>query len=115
MAISVRYVWHPELVRVHLGGELDIVTTPELNAVLDQLLDDGRRHLLVDLAELTFCDSGGLSAFVRGDDRAGARGGWLRLTGATGRVDRLLRISGLVELLGYDHDPDRRDQTTQHR
>ncbi|WP_460916303.1 STAS domain-containing protein [Plantactinospora veratri] len=38
------------------------------------MVDDGHRRLLVDLAELTFCDSSGLAAFVRGDDRAAARG-----------------------------------------
>ncbi|MEE6307780.1 STAS domain-containing protein [Plantactinospora veratri] len=108
MVFSVRHVVHSKLVRLHLGGELDITTAPTLSAEIDELVDDGHRRLLVDLAELTFCDSSGLAAFVRGDDRAAARGGWLRLTGATGRVERVLRISGLDDLLRYDqeqHDP----------
>ncbi|WP_422769298.1 STAS domain-containing protein [Plantactinospora sp. WMMC1484] len=108
MVFTVRHVVHAELVRLHLGGELDITTAPELSAEIDKLLDAGHRRLLVDLAELSFCDSSGLAAFVRGDDQAGSRGGWLRLTGATGRVERVLRISGLDELLRFDrerHDP----------
>ncbi|MGX7673357.1 STAS domain-containing protein [Plantactinospora sp. DSM 117369] len=108
MVFSVRHLVHPRLVRLHLAGELDVTTAPRLGAEIDQLVDDGHHRLLADLAELTFCDSSGLAAFVRGDDRAGSRGGWLRLTGATGRVERVLRISGLDDLLRYDreqHDP----------
>ncbi|MGC4806264.1 STAS domain-containing protein [Micromonospora sp. DT233] len=89
---------------LRLAGELDVSTAPELTAALDGLAEQGERHLLVDLTELTFCDSTGLAAFVRGDNRAAAQGGWLRLTGATGRVERLLRLTGLAEVLA--HRPD---------
>lgn len=106
MAFSVSCTQHADFVRVYLAGELDIVTVPELHAALDRLLDEGHQRLLVDLTELTFCDSSGLAAFVRGDDRADSGGGWLRLTGATGRVDRVLRISGLADLLRYDQEHD---------
>ncbi|GAA2699303.1 STAS domain-containing protein [Micromonospora olivasterospora] len=89
---------------LRLAGELDMSSAPELNAALDRLTDEGERHLLVDLSELTFCDSTGIAAFVRGDNRATARGGWLRVTGATGRVERVLRITGLADVLGYEPD-----------
>lgn len=102
MAFSVSQLSHERYVRVRLAGELDLSTTPELNAAVDKVLDEGHRHILVDLGDLAFCDSSGLAALVRGDDLATERGGWLRLTGATGRVDRVLRISGLADLLRYD-------------
>ncbi|MFI0793089.1 STAS domain-containing protein [Micromonospora rubida] len=89
---------------LRLAGELDLSTAPELNAALDRLADQGERHLLVDLTDLTFCDSTGIAAFVRADNRAAARGGWLRVTGATGRVERVLKVTGLAEVLGYPSD-----------
>ncbi|MFG1954485.1 STAS domain-containing protein [Micromonospora sp. NPDC048830] len=89
---------------LHLAGELDMSSAPELNDAIDRLAAEGERHLLVDLSALTFCDSTGIAAFVRGDNRAAARGGWLRVTGATGRVERVLRITGLAEVLGYEPD-----------
>ncbi|MGN9769109.1 STAS domain-containing protein [Micromonospora sp. SD12] len=97
--------------RLRLAGELDLSTAPELNAAIDRLVDAGERRLLVDLTELTFCDSTGIAAFVRGDNRVAADGGWLRLTGATGRVDRVLQVTGLAEVLRYD--PGRADPTTR--
>ncbi|WP_320066223.1 STAS domain-containing protein [Micromonospora sp. RTGN7] len=89
---------------LRLAGELDVSTAPELIEALDRLAEEGERHLLVDLTDLTFCDSTGIAAFVRGDNRAAARGGWLRLTGASGRVERVLRVTGLAEVLGYRSD-----------
>lgn len=89
---------------LRLVGELDIGTAPQLGEAIDRLLGAGHHRLLVDLTDLDFCDSTGMSAFVRGDNEAAAAGGWLRLTGATGRVARLLRLSGLAEVLG--HRPD---------
>ena len=87
---------------LRLAGELDLSTAPELNAAIDRLTAEGERHLLLDLSELTFCDSTGIAAFVRGDNRAAADGGWLRVTGATGRVARVLQVTGLAEVLSYE-------------
>jgi anti-anti-sigma factor len=89
-------------VHLRLAGELDLSTAPDLATAIDRLLADGQVNLLVDLAGLTFCDSTGIAAFVRGDNACTAAGGWLRLTGATGRVERVLRMTGLAELLRYD-------------
>ncbi|PWR11100.1 anti-sigma factor antagonist [Micromonospora acroterricola] len=86
---------------LRLAGELDLSTAPELTAAIDRLFDAGEIRVLLDLTDLTFCDSTGMAVFVRGDNRASAEGGWLRLTGANGRVDRVLRITGLADVLRY--------------
>ncbi|SCL35614.1 anti-anti-sigma factor [Micromonospora nigra] len=91
--------------RLCLTGELDLSTVPQLDAVIDRLTAAGERKLLVDLSELTFCDSTGIAAFVRGDNRVADDGGWLRITGATGRVDRVLQVTGLAEVLSHGADP----------
>ncbi|MFG2167347.1 STAS domain-containing protein [Micromonospora chersina] len=90
--------------RLRLAGELDLSTAPELTAAIDRLVAEGHRELLLDLTELTFCDSTGIAAFVRGDNLATAAGGWLRITGATGRVARVLAMTGLDDVLRYGAD-----------
>ncbi|GIJ09483.1 STAS domain-containing protein [Micromonospora andamanensis] len=90
--------------RLRLAGELDMISAPRLNAVIDRLASAGQRRLLIDLTELTFCDSTGIAVFVRGDNRAAAEGGWLRITGAVGRVARVLAVTGLAGVLGYGCD-----------
>ena len=105
MAFTVTYVLlDGDGACLRLAGELDLSTAPELNAAIDRLTAEGERHLLLDLSELTFCDSAGIAAFVRGDNRAAADGGWLRVTGATGRVARVLQVTGLAEVLS--HEPE---------
>ncbi|SCG74865.1 STAS domain-containing protein [Micromonospora coxensis] len=89
---------------LRLVGELDVSTAGELNEAIDRLAAEGERHLLLDLTDLTFCDSTGIAAFVRGDNRASADGGWLRVIGATGRVDRVLQVTGLADVLRYGPD-----------
>ncbi|WDZ82499.1 STAS domain-containing protein [Micromonospora cathayae] len=107
MTFTVAYAQGDDgAVCLRLAGELDMSTAPELNAAVDQLIADGHTRLLVDLSELTFCDSTGIAAFVRGDNTAAGLDGWLRLTGATGRVARVLSVTGLAEVLRYDPDAD---------
>lgn len=91
---------------LQLAGELDMSTAPELNAVIDRLFAEGHSRILIDLAGLTFCDSTGIAVFVRGDNAAAALGGWLRLVGATGRVERVLRVTGLADVFRYDPEAD---------
>lgn len=103
MTFTVSYALRDAVACVRVVGELDMGAAPELNATIDDLLADGQPRLLVDLTDLTFCDSSGLAAFVRGDNHCTEAGGWLRITGANGRVERVLRISGLAEVLGYEN------------
>ncbi|KAB1111430.1 STAS domain-containing protein [Micromonospora aurantiaca] len=84
---------------LRLAGELDLGTAGVLSSAIDRVVAEGHRELLLDLTELTFCDSTGIAAFVRGDNIVAADGGWLRLTGATGRVARVLQVTGLAEVL----------------
>ncbi|MEU8421769.1 STAS domain-containing protein [Micromonospora sp. NPDC048835] len=87
---------------LRLAGELDLSTAPELSSAIERLTAAGETRVLLDLTDLTFCDSTGMAVFVRGDNQTAADGGWLRLTGATGSVERVLRVTGLADVLRYD-------------
>ncbi|MFG2054720.1 STAS domain-containing protein [Micromonospora sp. NPDC048930] len=107
MTLTVTYAQRDGSACLRLAGELDMSTAPQLNDAIDRLAAEGQRQFLLDLTELTFCDSTGIAAFVRGDNAAAADGGWLRITGATGRVARVLEVTGLAEVLRYEADtPD---------
>ena len=55
--------------------------------------------LVIDLTEVTFCDSGGLSLFVGLHKRATATGGRLRLAGPQPQVLAVLQATNLDRLL----------------
>jgi anti-sigma B factor antagonist len=80
-------------------GEIDHDSCALLLAVVDEAIARGRVQLVVDLAEVTFCDSGGLSALVDAHRRADARGGGLRLAAAQPRVLAVLQATNLDRYL----------------
>lgn len=86
---------------LHLAGELDMGTAPELESAVEALVEADRSRLLLQLAELEFCDSAGLNSFIRGDRRCRRQGGWLRITAARGHVKRVVELSGIDEVLVY--------------
>jgi anti-sigma B factor antagonist len=83
---------------VEVGGEVDVASAPQLRDCLRQMIDAGSRQLVVDLRQVDFMDSVGLSVLVgalrrlRGHDQ---QAGSLQLVCAEGLVLRILRLTGL--------------------
>jgi anti-anti-sigma factor len=80
---------------LHLRGELDADTAVSLQAMLADLLERPVPRIVVDLSDLKFCDSVGLSAFITSKQVIAARGGWLSFAGANPFLTRLLETVGL--------------------
>ncbi|MGX6603928.1 STAS domain-containing protein [Micromonosporaceae bacterium Da 78-11] len=80
---------------LHLGGELDSDTARELHAMLAGLLERPVPRIVVDLTDLKFCDSVGLSAFVTSKQVIDVRGGWLSFAGANPFLAQLMETVGL--------------------
>jgi anti-anti-sigma factor len=81
------------------AGEIDHDSYALFLTTVDEAIARGRVQLVVDLTEVTFCDSGGLSAFIDTHRRAAARGGWFRLAGAPSSVLMILRATNLDRYL----------------
>jgi anti-anti-sigma factor len=80
-----------------IAGELDASTAPSLIRALERLLEGGSRDVVLDCAELAFCDSMGLRALVviRNAQPDGATFSLVRLQGP---VRRVIEVSGLAEV-----------------
>jgi anti-sigma B factor antagonist len=78
---------------VALAGAMDFESTGELSELLLDLLRRGHRHLVLEMSEVGFCDSSGLSALVRVLRQAKADQGSLALVAPTEPVERLLLIT----------------------
>lgn len=78
---------------VCVSGEMDIASTPELHQVIDLLLADGRRDLVINLDGVTFMDATAIGELIDADLRARQLGGFLQVTSHTG-CQRLLRLTG---------------------
>ena len=93
-------VSHGEELTVTVEGEIDIASAPSLRCALEQLCAD--RHVLVDVANVSFMDSSGLSVFVVQLMSRREAGGSLHIRNSSVGVRRVLEIAGLSELLEAD-------------
>lgn len=87
-------------VRLALQGELDLMVVETLRKRLDQLRAQGR-SVVLDLAQLEFVDSAGIMLFVTASAAAEKSDSQVRLTAPHGEVERVLRLTGLSELLAF--------------
>lgn len=99
MSLTVRAEQRGEFVVVAVAGELDMATAPQLQQHVTELVDAGQTRLVFDLSEVSFCDSTGLSVFVRARNRCESAGGQVKLAAPQRAVLRILEVSGLVEVL----------------
>jgi anti-sigma B factor antagonist len=89
---------------LEIAGEVDVTTADglraELTAVIDQGLEQGSSGVVVDLAQVSFIDSTGLTALLAGlrHARSKVTDGVLRLVGPTSSVRKVLAITGLDQV-----------------
>lgn len=86
----------PEGTVVAVGGELDLLTAPQLAAVVDPILAVGHRHIAIDLTATSFMDSAGVHALVNISNRAHRR---FAVICPAGTVRRTIELIGLAEPL----------------
>lgn len=79
---------------VKLVGELDLASTPHAEAQILAALMDTHKMIVVDLSELAFIDSAGISALLRVEAGSAADAGRLVFLRGTPPVQRVLRLCG---------------------
>lgn len=89
---------------IALSGELDIASAPELEQALDQI-SDPTKLVIVDLRELEFMDSTGLSMLVRAHQSLSERDCELTLIKGQPQVQRLLDLTGVADRLRLVTEP----------
>ncbi len=84
------------------AGEIDHDSRDVLADAANAALQNGTSRLVIDLAAVSFCDSGGLSLFVDLHKATTAQGGSLRLAGAQPSVLSVIHATNLDRLLALD-------------
>ncbi len=79
---------------VSVSGRLDQNQTPDLEARLNTLLEEGHNRILIDLSDVNYINSGGLRCLVTAWRRAKKDGGNVVLTGLKSRVNEVFSMVG---------------------
>jgi anti-sigma B factor antagonist len=89
---------------VTIYGEIDFTNHAWLEAKLTESLGTARTALILDLGELSYCDSSAIAALMRVSRLAQSRGLLLELVGVHGRVRQILHHMGLDRHLHIHQD-----------
>jgi anti-sigma B factor antagonist len=87
--------------RVVLSGELDLAGVPALERALDDAMQASDGVLLLDLCELDFVDSSGLTALLRTRALLGREDRELALICQHGPVRRVFELAGIADLFAF--------------
>jgi anti-sigma B factor antagonist len=98
---------HRRTALVALRGELDVVTVSKVTEVVDDLQPqaEGVRHIVLDLRGLTFMDVPALHELIKQDEFARTNRHNLAVVRGTDAIQRLLKLTGVDELLVLVDDP----------
>src|SRR5438874_2565185 len=91
---------------ITVKGELDLATSPALERELETAAALDTSLVIVDLRELEFIDSTGLSVLVRAHQRAEESGPRLGIVNGSPQVQRLLNLTGLADKLVLAATPE---------
>ena len=84
---------------VRVQGEVDLYTAPQLWEALDIAIAGAPHELVIDLSEVTFLDSSGLSMLVRAHKRLRPFAGTVVIRGAAEQVSMALQVTKLNTVL----------------
>jgi anti-anti-sigma factor len=89
-----------------VSGELDLASSPALEEELERASDAGVELLILDLRDLEFMDSTGLSVVLKASQRAQDGGQRFRLVKGSQQVQRLLNLTGVAERMTVVDSPE---------
>ena len=79
--------------------KLNSLTAPKLKSELVILKDEGFRNIVIDLNQVDFVDSSGLSSILVGNRICKESGGTFTICGLREQVQKLIKISQLENIL----------------
>jgi anti-sigma B factor antagonist len=91
---------------IAVSGELDLSSSPSLEAELERASGTDSDLLVLDLRRLEFMDSTGLSVIVKAHQRLADEGRALCLVRGSQQVQRLLDVTGVAERIQLADTPE---------
>jgi anti-anti-sigma factor len=80
------------------SGRIDTTSSPIFDRHLSSVIDRGDTQLVIDLANLEYISSTGLSAFLSAAKKVKAAGGRMALAGLNSRIRLVFEMSGFLRL-----------------
>lgn len=99
MYLTTRVAEQDGCLFVSVDGELDLGSADQLQEVLDPAITGGEGPVVLDLADLRFCDSAGLAVLVKTHNALSDQGRRLVVASPSAAIARVLELSGLDQVI----------------
>lgn len=80
---------------VHVKGEIDVYTCPQLRETLKQVIDEGQQHLILNLENTQYIDSTGLGTIAHTAQRIKDQEGQVHVICNKPQIKKIFEVSGL--------------------
>ena len=97
--LQVAVEFAPPKVLVRVVGEVDLLTSPTVTALLAALVHEGHRTIVLDLGACTFLDAAGLRTIATTAETLAAAGGSLVVRDARPIIVRILTLTEVADLV----------------
>jgi anti-sigma B factor antagonist len=106
LPLAVKRVARDDVELVSVEGEIDVGTASRLIGVLNQLVVEARRSVVIDLSSVDFMDSTGLALLINAHRRLSHRHKGFAVVCPPGPLLRVFEITDLVDTLRVYPDRD---------
>lgn len=90
-----------EKILLKLEGDIDIAVAPQLREVLEKIIGEGVKKIVIDITNVPFIDSTGLGLFVNAYKKVNQRGGWVAFVGASRAIRKIFQLTKLEVLFKF--------------
>ncbi len=97
-ALEIELTGTDDIALLSLAGQIDSYTAEEITKIIEAHINNGNFKVIVDLTNVDYSDSAGLSAFINAKTKLGKRTGDLRIVGLKGKAKEVFDLAGLTEL-----------------
>lgn len=91
---------------VQAAGRVDGETAPEMSRVCHQWITPNDRYLILDLSQVQYISSAGLSSVLGAGKEMSRQGGELLICGLNARLKQVFTFSGFETLFAFFEDRD---------
>lgn len=103
MAFGLTVTQHKRADVIEVSGRIDSSTSPQFEAAVQKLIDDGHTHLVIDLAKTEYMSSAAFRVLISAHKQVhkGTRRGDIRISGASPKLVETFKLGGFDELFKF--------------
>ena len=93
--LSISKVTATDPVIIKLEGRIDGLTSKQISAELDEIIDSGVKNLILDFAGVYYLSSAGIRVFISSIKRINSIGGQIYFVSLSHHIMEIFKITGL--------------------